>query len=205
MKLSNILRGSKAIINALYRPPIEKTKILCNNNYLMAQCLAGNGEDAKVRVQRNIFDENLNMFFQHYCDIYVSDPNNLAKSGDYVLIKKLDEKLTLEIEHEVVRVLMQLGNTVDPITGRPCVTTGATGKFMSHVYPPNCTFRDEQQMLDKQLGHEDDEDRFDWDKAPDRGWQEGKKDYSHREAYNKYHEFEHGHPLHKDPAAFTDV
>ena len=31
---------------------------------------------------------------------------------------------------------------------------------------------------------------FRYDKAPPRGWQEDKKDFTHRETYIKYHEFE---------------
>lgn len=31
---------------------------------------------------------------------------------------------------------------------------------------------------------------FDYDKAPPRGWQEDKKDFTHRESYIKYHEFD---------------
>lgn len=31
---------------------------------------------------------------------------------------------------------------------------------------------------------------FDYKNAPDRGWQEDKKDFTHRKTYIKYHEFE---------------
>jgi small subunit ribosomal protein S17 len=51
-------------------------------------------------------------------------------------------------------------------------------------------FRDETGEASK-LPEESDS-QFKYEKAPKRGWQEGKKDFTHRETYIKYHVFENG-------------
>jgi len=38
------------------------------------------------------------------------------------------------------------------------------------------------------------EGRFNYKKAPKRGWQEDKKDFSHKDSYIKYHETEEEQP-----------
>ena len=43
--------------------------------------------------------------------------------------RKLSEKLTLEIEHEIVRVLFKLGDITDPISGKKCVTGGNKNRY----------------------------------------------------------------------------
>lgn len=35
---------------------------------------------------------------------------------------------------------------------------------------------------------------FDYESAPDRGWQKDKRDFSYEETYRKYHMFEHDEP-----------
>lgn len=37
-------------------------------------------------------------------------------------------------------------------------------------------------------------ERFDYNKAPERGWQEDKKDFSHKDSYIKYQETEEEQP-----------
>jgi small subunit ribosomal protein S17 len=48
--------------------------------------------------------------------------------------------------------------------------------------------RDEIEEANKLFGES--EGRFKYSKAPKRGWQEDKKDFTHRETYIKYHVFE---------------
>jgi len=49
-------------------------------------------------------------------------------------------------------------------------------------------FRDEIEEANKLYGES--EGRFKYDTAPKRGWQEDKKDFTHRETYIKYHVFD---------------
>jgi len=176
------------MVNSLYRAPYDKTKILGDNIILMAKCISKNLEtEGKVRIDRLIFDERQNYHFRHYADIEVYDPEKTTKKGDLVLIKRMEKPLTLEINYEIMKVLYRCGDIVDPITGKKCV------KEM---------FRDDQKALDEIYGFAYDNTPFDYDAAPDRGWQEGRKDFSHKDPYEKYHEFEKGHPLHNDKAAF---
>lgn len=89
-----------------------------------------------------------------------------------VLIEELPQKMTRLVTHKVREVIYPLGDMVDPITGKKVVV----GKY-----------RDEIDAVSKVYGKN--ESAFDYDKAPPRGWQEDKKDYTHRETYIKYHEF----------------
>lgn len=46
--------------------------------------------------------------------------------------------------------------------------------------------RDSLEEIDELYGLT--EERFDYKNAPKRGWQEDKKDFTHRDSYIKYHE-----------------
>ena len=54
-------------------------------------------------------------------------------------------------------------------------------------------FRDENEEANKLSGES--ESKFKYDKAPKRDRQEGKKDFTHRETYIKYHVFENDDQL----------
>ncbi|GFS27429.1 28S ribosomal protein S17, mitochondrial [Elysia marginata] len=73
-----------------------------------------------VRVMQQVFDKHLNMFFPESKDYKVIEQEVKVNSGDIVRIEKLNEKLTVEVEHKVVEVVFPIGRTVDPITGRRC-------------------------------------------------------------------------------------
>ncbi|GFO43396.1 28S ribosomal protein s17, mitochondrial [Plakobranchus ocellatus] len=73
-----------------------------------------------VRVMQQVFDKQLNMFFPESKDYKVVEQEVKVNSGDIVRIEKLEEKLTVEVEHKVVEVVFPIGRTVDPITGRRC-------------------------------------------------------------------------------------
>lgn len=76
-----------------------------------------------------------------------------------------------------MEIVYPLGDITDPLTGKKCVV----GKF-----------RDDIEEVNKIYGKL--ENSFDYDKAPQRGWQEDKKDFTHAEVYKKYHEFPHDQP-----------
>lgn len=79
--------------------------------------------------------------------------------------------MTRLITHEVKEVVYKLGDITDPLTGKKVVA----GKFRDHVETVNKVYGKKSTA-------------FDYEKAPQRGWQEDKKDYTHRETYIKYHE-----------------
>lgn len=105
--------------------------------------------------------------------IYAFDPEKKCKTGDIVLIEQLPKKISRLITHQVKEVVYPLGDVTDPLTGKKVVV----GKY-----------RDQIEQVTEVYGKK--ETAFDYKKAPRRGWQEDKKDYTHRESYIKYHEFE---------------
>ncbi|XP_018011568.1 uncharacterized protein LOC108668827 [Hyalella azteca] len=170
-----------------YSLALEAPLIIRNSILLLGRCLALTDDDPKVRITRLIFNDFLKMHFRHYADIVVHDEKKLARTGDVVLLRKLRQPLSLEKRHEIIKVVYPLGDITDPLTGKKCVLA----KYRSDV-----------QLIDDFYGRAPDApEGFDYDKAPDRGWQQGKKDWSHKEGYKRWHEFEPSHPLHKDPAA----
>lgn len=94
----------------------------------------------------------------------------MCKTGDVVLVRELPEKLTTLITHKVEKIVYKLGDIVDPITGKLVVV----GKY-----------RDEIEEANRLYGKS--ETAFDYEKAPPRGWQEGKRDFTDKETYRKYH------------------
>lgn len=81
--------------------------------------------------------------------------------------------MTRLITHEVKKIVYPLGDITDPLTGEKCVV----GKYRQDV--------DEINKIYGELPS-----RFQYKKAPRRGWQEGKKDFTDKEVSIKYHEFE---------------
>ncbi|KAK8739942.1 hypothetical protein OTU49_003275 [Cherax quadricarinatus] len=156
--------------------------------FLIGKCIAHNIENAaQVRVQRMKFDSNLNMYFSEHKHYYAHDPEQQCKDGDIVLIKELPEKMTKAITHSLVKMIYKYGDVVDPISGKKVVLN---------------KFRDQVSKRNEMFGvAEDGSGGFNYAEAPDRGWQEGKKDLTHKVGYKKWHVFEPGHPLHDDPVA----
>jgi len=88
------------------------------------------------------------------------------------LIEELPKRMTREITHKILKIVYPLGDVTDPISGRKCV---------------GGEFRDDMKRKDELWGVNP--NAFDYDKAPPRGWQEGRKDWSHKKAHRKIHEF----------------
>ena len=109
--------------------------------------------------------------------MYAHDPDKQCKTGDYVLIRELDQRLTRVITHEVVKVVYKYGDMVEPTTGRKCVYN---------------RYRDQDKDINQIFGEL--ETAFDYDKAPERGWQEGKRDFTDKETYAEYHVFDKKDP-----------
>lgn len=87
------------------------------------------------------------------------------------MIKELPQKLTRLITHKIEEIVFPLGDVTDPVTGKKCVV----GKY-----------RDEIDEATELYGKRP--TAFDYEKAPPRGSQEGKRDFSHGYTYIRYHD-----------------
>lgn len=103
--------------------------------------------------------------------MFAHDPEKVLKSGDIVLVRELPEKLTTLITHKIEKLVYKLGDIVDPITGKLVVV----GKY-----------REEIERANELFGKS--ESAFDYNKAPPRGWLEGKRDFSDKETYRRFHD-----------------
>ncbi|XP_059485831.1 small ribosomal subunit protein uS17m [Neocloeon triangulifer] len=127
----------------------------------------------RVQIRKLQLDDSINMYFPEDTTIFVHDPGQQCKPGDIVLIKSLPKKLTPLIEHEVHRVVYPFGDIKDPITGK---------KVVSDMYREDIEFVSEMYGKNK--------DSFNYEEAPERGWQEDKKDFSHKQSYRRFHVYD---------------
>lgn len=105
----------------------------------------------------------------------------MCKSGDIVLIKELPQKLTRLITHGIEEIVHPLGNITDPVTGKKCTVS----RYYEHV-------EEDAKLFGKGKS------AFEADKAPPRGSQEGKRDFSHGPTYVKwFHDREQEQPFAK--------
>lgn len=93
------------------------------------------------------------------------------------MIKALPHKLTKLITHEVEEVVYPFGDVTDPVTGKKV----AKEKYREDI--------EKQSELYGKLNS-----TFDYNKAPKRGWQEGKKDFTEKPTYTKFHVFDENDP-----------
>ncbi|CAG9133917.1 unnamed protein product [Plutella xylostella] len=145
---------------------------------LLGQCVPTVKQNAaKIRVKRLELDENLLMYFRKDEFYYCHDPEKLCKTGDIVLIKALPQKLTKLITHEVKEVVHPFGDITDPVTGKKV----AKERYRDDV--------EREAALYGKL-----KSTFDYTKAPPRGWQDGKKDFTSKPTYTKFHVFDENDP-----------
>ncbi|CAH1403877.1 unnamed protein product [Nezara viridula] len=141
---------------------------------LLAKCMPSVKENAsKFTFSKLELDENLHMYFKKLESCYAYDPDKICKTGDIVLIQKLPQKMSKLITHKVLKVVYPLGDVVDPISGKKVV---------------GYNFRDDICDVSDMYGKNP--EAFDYQKAPPRGWQEGKKDFTDKETYYKYQDDE---------------
>lgn len=101
----------------------------------------------------------------------MDDPNKVCKAGDIVLIKELPQRITRLITHEIEEVVFPLGDVTDPVTGKKCVV----GKYRDQI-------DEATELFGRRPG------AFDYNKAPPRGRQEGKRDFTNSVTYLRYHD-----------------
>ena len=95
---------------------------------------------------------------------------NYARGGAYT---------RKDVTHQVLEVIYKLGDVIEPTTKKPVVAD---------------RYRSEIAKTAKLYGKSNSD--FDYNKAPQRGSQKDKRDFTHRKTYKKWHQF----PV-KDPYA----
>ena len=175
------------------------------------QVLIKEDKTLEVRVPYFVYDDFYKSFFEHTWDFSAEDPTGKLdlKSGDTVLIQRLkdapdtSESLSLRelaenrwwedkgdqkewwedtkpiqkpVTHNVIEKIYSLGDVKDPITGKMVV-----GEH----------YRDHIERTGKLYGEVEDtnNEKFNYSRAPRRGWQEGKRDFTARKTYKKWHVF----------------
>jgi hypothetical protein len=88
-----------------------------------------------------------------------------------------DAQLQKNVDFEVSEVVFKLGDVKDPVSG----------EFVS-----GDQYRTQMAEIAEAYGKNP--DGFDYDSAPERGWQEGKRAFTDKVTYNKWHNFK----KHKD-------
>ncbi|XP_034934138.1 28S ribosomal protein S17, mitochondrial [Chelonus insularis] len=140
--------------------------------HFLGLCYLSKKENAiRVRIAQLKLDTFLKMYFKEFEFVYAHDPEKKCKPGDTVLIQQLPEKMTRLITHRVVDIIYPLGDTIDPISGKP-------------VYLNK--YRDEVEKVKELLGKHD--KSFNYFEAPPRGRLEGIRDFTDKETYVKYYD-----------------
>ena len=82
-----------------------------------------------------------------------------------------------DITHDIIDVIQRLGDVIDPATGEPVVAD---------------RYRSEIERTSKLYGESKSD--FVYAKAPKRGSQKDKRDFSYRRTYKKWHQFKNDDP-----------
>ena len=94
------------------------------NGILLGQVIPSTLTQAiKVQVPYFVFDDILKAYFKKAEDFIAHDVENLCKTGDLVIIKKLEKPEKKEITHSVTERIFRLGDVKDPISGEMVVGT----------------------------------------------------------------------------------
>uniref|UniRef100_A0A0N5A244 28S ribosomal protein S17, mitochondrial n=1 Tax=Parastrongyloides trichosuri TaxID=131310 RepID=A0A0N5A244_PARTI len=75
----------------------------------------------QVRCQQNEFNDYIKKYHAKSYDYWALDTKSNIKVGDIVLIKHLEsqsQKPSMNVAHQVDRVIFTFGNIIDPVTGR---------------------------------------------------------------------------------------
>lgn len=162
-----------------------------------------------VRVPYNVYDAYFVGFFEHHWDFVAEDPTGRLdlQTGDTVLLKRLEdapdtadsmslrdvaearwweEKVDdkewwedtkpkeLPITHHVIEKIYSIGDVKDPISGKMVVGEKS---------------REDIERTAKLYGEVPNDEKFSYDKAPNRGSQEGKRSFTRQKTYKKWHKF----------------
>ena len=164
-----------------------------------------------VRVPYQVYDEYFKAFFEHQWDFVAENPEGKLEiqSGDIVLIQRLKdapdtaESFSLRdlaesrwwedktepkewwedtkpiqkpITHYVVEKIYSIGDVKDPITGKMVVGE----HYRDHINRASKLYEE---------GNSAKIEKFSYEKSSERGSQEGKRDFTKRKTYKKWHVF----------------
>ena len=100
-----------------------QAKVLMNK-ILLGQVVPSTLTQAiKVEVPYFVFDNNLKAYFKKSGNFIAEDREKLCKTGDLVIITKLQKPEKKEITHTVTERIFRLGDVEDPISGEMVVGT----------------------------------------------------------------------------------
>lgn len=77
-----------------------------------------NQNTRNIKLSEMEFDSYLKMYFDKTREFPILDVNGVSRKGDIVLIRKLKEPPTQNIYFGLEKIIIQIDNIVDPITGR---------------------------------------------------------------------------------------
>ena len=168
------------------------------NGILLGQVIPSTLSQAiKVQVPYFVFDDVLKAYFKKAQDFIAHDVQNLCKTGDLVIIKKLEKPEKKEITHTVTERIFRLGDVQDPISGEMVV--GTQYRFCKHSELSLNGWRSNlfccrSDLLEEAKLYGADINNFDYEAAPDRGRLEGTRDFTDKPTYRKWHKFEKDDP-----------
>jgi len=150
---------------------------LLKNSILLGQIVPSTLKSAvKVQVPYFTFDERLKAYFKKTEEFIAEDARASCKTGDIVIIHKLEKQIKKEITHSVFETVYSLGDVKDPISGE---------KVIGNLY------RNRQEQIDELYGATN---NFDYKSAPERGRLEGTRDFTSKPTYRKWHIFDKEDP-----------
>lgn len=90
---------------------------------LLAKVLGGvtMKQSVKVALPQMKLDSYLNAYFRENDELNVHDPKEIAKPGDWILIRPLPTPISLKVKHELLKVVYIEGNRYCPLTGKKTV------------------------------------------------------------------------------------
>ena len=85
----------------------------------MAKCLGPSMKSTvKVLVPSLKLDTFFNMYFRENQQFLVDDNQLHCSAGDWLLIRRLEQPLSLRVNHRVEKIVYKAGQVVDPLTGK---------------------------------------------------------------------------------------
>jgi len=91
-------------------------------NLLIGKCLKTDIKNTvKVAIPLLKFDSFLNMHFRENNELYALDKEEACEPGDWILVGKLPEKISLKVGWQVEKIIYKNGHVIDPITGKKSI------------------------------------------------------------------------------------
>jgi len=150
---------------------------ILKNSMLLGQIVPSTLKSAvKVQVPYFQFDERLKAYFKKSEELIAEDNSGTCKTGDIVIIHKLEKQLKKEITHQVSETIYKLGDIKDPISGEKVVGDQYRSKLdeIANLYGPT--------------------GNFNYETSPERGRLENTRDFTSKPTYRKWHVFEKDDP-----------